>query len=524
MSERSKRVQECPSYSVVEVMSVEIQSTAASAIGLRSADRQGRFDALRSWLSEKVSASSLVIFRISFGLVMAFWAFDYLRLDQVRLVCAPGMFHFTYSGFSWVRPWPDHGMILQFVVMLLSAIMIAAGAMYRISTVLFALGFTHFFLIDRTNYQNHYYLILLLSWLMAVLPANRMFSVDAMNGFATSSRVIPRWCLLLLQFHIALPYVFGGVAKIDGDWLSGEPMRNILRIQGWSDWSHGWFSENSVSLFFTWGGLHFDLLIVPAILWRRTRLAAFLVAIGFHLSNSLLFNIHVFPWLMIAATTVFFDSDWPDKFFVWLNPGTGKVASAQLSAAQRGVISKPAVILILAYCSFHILWPLRHLVYEGNSGWTEQGHYFAWRMMLRGKTVGLRYYVTDPETGKTQHADIRQFLNPEQQIKFARDPEMILDLSHGLAADLFRRTGRQTEVRALVLASLNGRKPQLLIDPAVNLAAEPELALNRPWIVSLHEPLRKAPWTVPLHEWERHVDIPELPFLNIQTQISTIHK
>ncbi len=168
--------------------------------------------------------------------------------------------------------------------------------------------------------------------------------------------------------------------------------------------------------------------------------------------------------------------------------------------------------MLLVYCGFHVLWPLRHLLYEGNTGWTEQGHYFAWRMMLRGKTVGLRYYLTNPDTGITQHADIREFLNPEQQIKFARDPEMILDLAHRLAEEVLRRTGTQTEVHALVLASLNGRKPQLLIDPAVDLAAEPDFAFHRRWIVPLHEPLRNEPWTVPLDEWERHVDLPNLPF------------
>ena len=143
--------------------------------------------------------------------------------------------------------------------------------------------------------------------------------------------------------------------------------------------------------------------------------------------------------------------------------------------------------------------------------------------MLRGKTVGLRYYLTDPETGMTQQADIRDFLNLEQQIKFAKDPKMILDLAHGLAAESLRRTGKPTEVRALVLASLTGRKPQLLIDPAVDLAAQPKVALHRPWIVPLHEPLRNEPWTVPLNEWEHHVDLPELPFLNLQTQISANH-
>jgi hypothetical protein len=237
-----------------------------------------------------------------------------------------------------------------------------------------------------------------------------------------------------------------------------------------------------------------------------------------------MFNIHVFPWLMIAATTVFFPPNWPNRVLHWLSPGTKNIEPGLSLPETACRISKPFMLVLMAYCSFHILWPMRHFTYEGNTGWTEQGHYFSWRMMLRGKTVGLRYYLTDAETGVTQQADIRQFLNPEQQIKFAKDPVMILDLAHGLATESLRRTGKQTEVRALVLASLNGRKPQLLIDPAVNLATQPKFAFHRPWIVPLHEPLRSDPWTIPLNEWEQHVDLSKLPFLNLQTRISANHQ
>jgi hypothetical protein len=95
---------------------------------------------------------------------------------------------------------------------------------------------------------------------------------------------------------------------------------------------------------------------------------------------------------------------------------------------------------------------------------------------------------------------------------------MILDLAHGLADEYRRRTEKPIEVRALVLASLNGRKPQLLIDPAVNLAAEPRGWRHRRWIMPLTEPRRTDPWTVPLNEWEHHVDLPDLPFLTTCVQ------
>ena len=52
-----------------------------------------------------------------------------------------------------------------------------------------------------------------------------------------------------------------------------------------------WLTNDIAVILFAWGGLIFDLLIVPALLWRRTRLLAYLIAVGFHLANSQLWNI-----------------------------------------------------------------------------------------------------------------------------------------------------------------------------------------------------------------------------------------
>ena len=61
------------------------------------------------------------------------------------------------------------------------------------------------------------------------------------------------------------------------------------------------------------GGLLFDLLVVPLLLWRRTRAVAFCVAVLFHLINALWLPIGIFPWLAIAATALFFPPDWPRR-------------------------------------------------------------------------------------------------------------------------------------------------------------------------------------------------------------------
>jgi hypothetical protein len=203
-------------------------------------------------------------------------------------------------------------------------------------------------------------------------------------------------------------------------------------------------------------------LIVPALVWPRTRPWAFAVATLFHVANGLLFQIGVFPWFMILATVVFFPAELP------------------------------------------LIIPFRHLIYAGDVNWNEQGHQFAWRMMLRGKRCGVRLYATGARTTKTEPVDLRRYVNGVQVVRFGRDPSMIHQLARHVATDLAGPPGEMNvEVRALAWVSLNGRKPQLMIDPTVDLAAQPRTWGSPHWVLPLTEPIRVPPWNLPLVYWEQ---------------------
>jgi HTTM domain/Vitamin K-dependent gamma-carboxylase, lumenal domain len=465
--------------------------------------------ALLTRLLTPVDLASLVFFRTGFGAIIAWWAWDYLTSGRVRYYYVEPRFHFTWYPLDWVHPWPGAGMYLHFLALVVAALAIAAGCCYRLACLLFAAGFTYVFLLDATNYQNHYYLIALLSVVLAIIPANRAVSVDAHFWPAIRNWTVPAWALWLVRFHIALPYFFGGVAKLDPDWLSGLPMRQMLAPHATLPPVGPLLSSSAAALFFAWGGMIFDLGIVPLLLWKKTRAPAFVLCVLFHAMNSVLFQIHVFPWFMIFASTIFFEPDWPRRV---LGGQPLNLPPPEPVAWQS--LGRPARIgfaLLAAYCVFHLWWPLRHHLYAGDVNWTERGHYFSWRMMLRNKTAGVRYYLTDPAEDKTWHPDLRPYLNAEQAGKFTKDPEMILHLAQFLADEYRREKGRPLEVRALVLTSLNGRKPQLFLDPQVNLANEPRGFHSRPWIKPLTEPLRDEPWSLPLSQWEQHIDLPPLP-------------
>ena len=68
-----------------------------------------------------------------------------------------------------------------------------------------------------------------------------------------------------------------------------------------------------------------------------------------------------------------------------------------------------------------------------------------------------------------------------------------LQFSHAIADSLRADGYEQVEVRANVMASLNGRDYQPLIDPTVNLAEQPRTLAPAPWIVLLEEPLPPPP-------------------------------
>lgn len=457
-------------------------------------------------LFRPINGAVLTYFRVIFGLAMFGWVLKNFLSGNVATLYADPVNHFHYFGFSWVQPWPGVGMHIHFLVMGVLALLIAAGLCYRVVSVLFALAMTYVFLLDRAYYLNHYYLMVLLSWTMTVIPAERVLSFDTANAGRPQSGTVPAWSLWLLRFHIGLPYFFGGIAKINSDWLQGQPMRLTVTTREWYPYVTRFVDGDLLVAIFTWGGLLLDLLIVPALLYRRTRPLALVFGILFHLTNAWVFPIGVFPWLMIAATFVFL----PPERFAWITRTTPDASASESSAktSWRGlsVGQRRLTVALACYTVLHCVLPFRHLLMEGSPNWTERGHCFAWHMMLRSKAVGLRMYITDRDTGRSGTADLRRHVTDAQMMRVGRDPEHIRQLAHAIA-DFYRSRGRDVEVRALALVSLNGRRPQLIIDPSVDLSRQPASWTTPDWLLPLEEPLRHDYWDVPLMNWETALGI-----------------
>ena len=440
------------------------------------------FARVRRRAFEPVDNASLIFFRVAFGALMFWEAYRYFKDGWIAHYWIKPRFFFTYYGFSWVHPWPGNGMYIHWAILGLVALFIAAGFLYRFSIIIFFLGFTYSFLLDQTNYLNHFYFICLLSFLLIFLPANRALAIDAVLWPALRSQTAPAWTVWLVRTQVGVVYFFAGVAKLSPDWLSGETIRAFLAGGGQLAVIESLIGRERLPYLLTYGGLFLDLLIVPALLWRRTRVAAFCVAVIFHLLNARLFSIGVFPWLSIAATTLFLSPSWPRKLTgVMLPPATRTFSSETPPPSER----KQVMILSLVglYAAIQLLVPLRHFLYPGSTDWTYQGHRFSWRMLLLERNATSEFVVTDPNVGTTVRIDPIQFLTPKQVSKMGPRPDMILQFAHHLAAVLPRAGPKPLQVRARVSVSLNDRKPQLLVDPNVDLAAEKRSLRPANWIL-----------------------------------------
>jgi hypothetical protein len=440
-----------------------------------------------SALTAPVDASSVAAFRILFGtlmlaLVVRFFAHGWI--DEYFL--APRHF-FPYYGFEWVRPWPGAGMYVHFAAMGGLALCIAAGLWYRASVVGFGALFAYAHLIDKTNYLNHYYLVICLCLLMAFLPLHRHASLDARRAPALRSATVPAWAVWALRAQIGLVYVFGGIAKLKADWLvDAQPMQIWLSANTDVPLLGPLFGEEWVAYAMSYAGAAFDLSIVPLLLWRRSRPLAFGALVVFHLVTMRLFQLGMFPWIMMASSLVFLPPDWPRRLAARLAAGRGPAAPAAGSVpAAAPAAGRPRLVLALlgAYFAVHLAMPLRHLLYPGDVLWTEEGFRFSWNVMLMEKNGSLDAHVREPSTGKRWVVSPGAYLTRYQSKMMASQPDMILHFAHLVAADFRARGVRDPEVRVDAVASLNGRRRARLVDPTVDLAREPDGLSPRRWIL-----------------------------------------
>lgn len=441
---------------------------------------------LRARGDEPVSAASLGAFRILYGVLAFAGATRALAMGWVDQFYVQPELHLKYFGFGWVEAAPAPWMHAVFVAMAGLGVLIALGWHTRVVAALHLLLFTYVELIDVSTYLNHYVLFSLLGLWIVLLPSGRALSLDARRKGAAA---IPRWMLWVLRTQIGVVYVHAALAKVSADWLlHGQPLgiwlsaRTDLPVVG-ALFMDPWLPF--VALAAGWAGFLNDLLAPALLSHRRTRPFMFAVLVFFHVMTSYLFDIGLFPLIMLSGATLYFAPDWPRRVLAWIGRGEHRVPTRQ-PTRPLGRLSAAALVAFLA---LQALWPLRANLYEGNVLWHEQGMRFAWRVLCREKAGSVTYRVRWDDHPREMHVSPGAYLDVRQESEMSGQPDLILQLAHHIA-DEHRRLGHEgVEVRVDALVSLNGRPMARLIDPEVDLT-------------TLRDGLAAADWILPEPEGE----------------------
>lgn len=431
-----------------------------------------------NWLFRKIDISTLVFFRIVFGLLALYEMFHFMDdSSQFRCLTGGAKFNFTYYGFEWVKPLPPEAMYALCYFMIGLAVLIIVGYGYRLCAFIYGLGYTYIYLIEKAYYLNHGYLFAMLCFLMCVLPANRAFSIDARLNPSIRTQLIPYWPVFLLQFSMGIVYFYGGIAKLNPDWLRGIPLIYWLNGSAEEIPVIGHILElDWVGVLMSYGGLLLDLTAVFFLSNRRTRGIFLLFVIFFHAMNKLIFSIGIFPYLSTGLSLMYFSPDWPRRIAHRFFPNlVAAEATLDTTDSMPSLVSKTwnkglIVGFIAVFCAYHILFPLRHFLIEGPTDWTEEGHRYSWHMMLRTKKGKGRFTVKIPSEDRVIKISTKDYLNKRQRKKLFTHPGMILQFAHFLRDKYQRRGYEDVEVYANVKSKFNGRGYANIVDRNVDLA------------------------------------------------------
>ncbi|WP_344786987.1 HTTM domain-containing protein [Postechiella marina] len=418
---------------------------------------------ITKWLFKHTDNSSLIVFRIIFGLLCFLESVGAILTGWVNTTLVSPKFTFNFIGLEWLQPLPGNGMYFYYLIMGIFALLVMFGYKYRLGIIGFTLLWAGTYFMQKASYNNHYYLLILLSAIMALQPANKYFSIDAKLNPNIKSISMPQWCKGVFILQMFIVYTYASVAKIYPDWLDTTVMEILMRGKKHYIIVGELLQNKTLHYILAYGGILFDGLIIPLLLYKPTRKVAFILSIFFHLFNSFIFQVGIFPYLSLAFALFFFDPKVIHKLFLKQKPFYKEDALIIPS------YKTPFLILFGIYFLIQIGLPLRHNFIKDNVLWTEEGHRLSWRMMLRAKHGIATFKVFDKKTEKTINIKLSDYLTKKQQRLVTTKPDVIWQFAQHLKQS-FNTNGQDVSVFVNCRVKVNGKPYKQLINPKTDLA------------------------------------------------------
>ena len=321
--------------------------------------------------------------------------------------------------------------------------------------------------------------MVLLCWMMAFLPANKDLSLDAKLIPNFRSNKMSQWVRWVVVLQIFIVFTYGSIAKWYPDWFNGTAPGVILRSKQHYYIIGDLLQQKWIHYIVAYFGIIFDLIIIPMLLWKKTRLLGFYLSLFFHLFNSIVFQVGIFPYMSIAFALFFFSSETLNKRFL-------KNRNRKLYTGNEIVIPKYKNILIDIFSIYFIIQiglPLRHWAIKDDVLWTEEGHRLSWRMMLRSKSGTLTLRIEDKATGEKKVYDYRSILSKKQQRGIKTKPDLMWQFAQRIKEDENKK-GKDVAVYFSSKVSINGGPYFQFTNPDVDIASQKwEVFKHTDWLM-----------------------------------------
>jgi hypothetical protein len=457
--------------------------------------------------NEPVSILPLALFRIVYGAILVISALRYFYRDDIfRDYIAPTV---LFPMLPWIPRLPDTWMYLPFVGMLVGAVGIFLGWRFRFHAWLFFVSWLYIFVIDVSQYNNHYYLMALLAFLLAITDSHRLLSLDARRLPHVKRLEVPAWQVFLFQFQVGVVYFYGGLSKFLPQWLDGTIMHFLVAGIHDHQLLGPVFATDLAVWIWTYTGLFFDLVIGFLLFWKPARRWALWGCVMFHLLNEFVFfssqsqngHIGLFPMMGIAMCLVFLEREayvgflvriraGMDRFLGHVGVGFSSQPALKINVALSQKKGQPearrwVLVLIGIYVLVQVVLPFRRMLFPDYL-WTREGSLFGWTMKLSVYTSDtmIRFKVQDPATGLSSDVDLRNSLTYSQYLRVCHSPYMVwlyaqylsrASHEHARVRRAVAQQGKQLPPKLEVYVyrsavGLNSETAYPLISPIVNLA------------------------------------------------------
>ncbi|XP_002069156.2 vitamin K-dependent gamma-carboxylase [Drosophila willistoni] len=450
-------------------------------------------DNFTNWLQRPVDGSALGVFRMLYGAAMLIDIAEERGGGQLDVRYGePQHCHFPLFNSISALAYPLMGCV--YLCMWLGAWGILLGYRFRLSCLCFIVPYWYIFLLDKPTWNNHSYLFGLVGLLLLFTRAESYCSLDRLlSPHSGQGQLVPYWNYFLIKFQFFLLYAYAGLKKFSPEWLSGYAMSNLSQHWVFAPFRQVLDAELIDLLIVHWFTAFFDLSIAFFMTVEKTRLLVTPFMISFHLMNSRLFHIGMFPWVCLAEVPLFFGFDWPRKM---LGRPIAKHASVEVptSCKKPRLLAKLRTVIICGYCGLQLFLPYSHFITKGYNNWTNGLYGYSWDMMMHSyDTVLTSIKVVDNDNQRVHNLNPYAFTEYDRWTKYA---DMAVQyakcIERNIQTDMAKHhsssplIGQNISIFFDIWCSMNGRFQQRTFDPRVDL-------LKAPW-----SPFEPTPWSLPL--------------------------